>query len=116
MGFTQFGAFYFCDTLEELGKGMDVCVEVEIDHDFELPEKQTWNYPGSPGGIYFCDCKVTEFSFTTNGGEELHTIKRDDRPDWFDLLDKIIAKRIEANWAEYEERIGEDLADYYTPY
>jgi hypothetical protein len=92
-------------TLEELGKGLNGCVEVEIDYDVTPGEAQTWDYPGSPATVELTDVHVTEYTSDT------HEVKREDRPDWFAWLDRVVGDILEAEWDEHEERILEDAAD-----
>lgn len=88
------------DTLEELGKRQNACCEVTIDVHIESPERQTWDYPGSPGGIEVEEVTVTEYC----NGEV--TVKRSDRPDWFKWLDRVVAKRVD------QERVIDRLESY----
>lgn len=92
-------------TLEELGKGMNGCVEVEIDYDVTPGEERTWDYPGSPATVELTDVHVTEYS------NDSVTVKREDRPDWFAWLDKVVEGILEADWDSHEESILEDAAD-----
>lgn len=92
-------------TLEELGKGLNGCVEVEIDYDMTPGEAQTWDYPGSPPSVELTDVHVTMYTSDT------HHFQRSDRPDWFLWLDKVVEGILDAEWDEHEESILEDAAD-----
>jgi len=69
--------------LEELGKGFNSGMVVEVDYDYNPPERMTHDYPGSPGYFEITDAKVLEYC------TDSHQLQRGDRPDWFVLLDKI---------------------------
>lgn len=93
-------------TLEELGKGMNASVNVEIEFDLTPGEPQTWDHPGSP-----TECELTAvhvLCYTSDTCEVL----RDERPDWFNWLDLVVESIVEDDWESQTESILEDEAGY----
>ncbi len=76
-------------TFEELGKS-GVWVDAELDFDFEPGEPMVRyypdgsGYPGSPASCTYIGCRVT-----AAGGADWE-LKRSQRPDYFEALDRII--------------------------
>lgn len=95
------GQRQFFDTLEELGKLMNVKCEVVVDVHIEQPEPRTWEHPGSLGAIEIESVTVTAYC---NGDLVL---TRSDRNDWFEWLDRVVASKID------EERAIDRLNDEY---
>jgi len=91
-------------TMEECGRGLNGCVECEIEYDAQPGEARTWDYPGSDPTSELCSVHVTSYISDT------HEFKREDRPDWFEWLDKVAFSMLEADWEAQEESIFEDLA------
>ena len=91
-------------TLEELGKGLNGCVECEVEIDVQPGEAQTWDYQGCPPSSELCSVVVTEYVSDT------HEVKRADRPDWFEWLDEVVRGILEDSWDEHQESVFEDLA------
>lgn len=82
-------------TFEELGKGQNVGVDVEVHFTVWPAEPMTLDYPGCPAEAEYTYCTVTK------AWGENWEINRQDRPDWFDVLDDIIDTRIyncDNNW------------------
>jgi len=94
-------------TLEELGKNMGKCLECTIEYDLEPGEKRTWDYPGSPAQAHLTGVRVHEYS------DENITLHREEKPEWFLVLDEIAESLIEGDWANLEERIFEREGDAY---
>lgn len=87
-------------TIEELGRNLDSNLECEVSYDYIEAEPMVKYYPdgsGYPGcdaQCLLCEVEVLEYWSDT------HKFIRKDRPDWFELLDKIAANHIENNWDE----------------
>lgn len=93
-------------TLEEVGKNLNIELEIEIDYDSNPGEPMVKyyadgsGYPGSDPYFEVTDVKVLKFTTDT------HEYNREDRPDWFLLFDKIVLNMCRDN--EYiESRITE---------
>jgi len=69
--------------LEELGKGLNTCLEIEIEYDYNPEEPMVRyysdgsGYPGSPAYFEITHVKVLNYLTDT------HEYVREDRPDWF---------------------------------
>lgn len=90
-------------TFEELGRGLNKTLYVEIEYDYEEPYSATREEPGSPGYSVPTSAKVVWFE--TSGGVVASV------GDWAKSLDKIALGLVEAHWDEISESIGTDLAD-----
>ena len=92
--------------LEELGKGLNTCLEVEIDYDYTPGEPMVRYYAdgsGYPGSDpYFEVTCVTVLKYTT----DTHEFNREDRPDWFKALDEIAL-----NFCQESEYVKESLLE-----
>ena len=87
--------------MEELGKSL---AEVAVDVTFDSieGERKTWDHPGYPPTVELCDVEVLKFETTVNSGAELVSVSRDERPDWFKMLDKTVFDLVEADWDEIQ--------------
>lgn len=90
-------------TFEELGSNMGCALEAELSLDVEMPEPQTWDYPGSPGGVEVVGARVTQFSSST------HAVSRAELGGWALLLDVLALKLAISKRYEIQEQYGSDL-------
>lgn len=87
-------------TFEELGKNLGKTIECVIEVEIEEPEPQTWDYPGSPGGIDIFKVHVTSWDNDTDV---------DIAPgSWQAVLDAIAFKLAEQNIEVISEILCED--------
>ena len=88
-------------TIEEMGKGLNGCVEVRVEYDWDPGEPRTWDHPGDPGG-----CEMTSWTVTEYSNEDV-TVQRAERPDWFAWLDSVVERYMLADEDLYNEEICE---------
>ena len=86
-------------TIEECGKRKIADFDVTVDVHIEPPEPRTWDYPGSAASISIERLTVTSYSNADV------SIVRGDRLDWFELLDRIAARKVS------EEMVIDRLCD-----
>lgn len=81
--------------LEELGKALNIALEVEVDYDFTPGEKMIRHlpdgggYPGSPAELAITNVKVLTFT------NDKYEFKRANNLGWFEVLDKLILRKYE---------------------
>lgn len=102
------------DTFEELGRGCAVHLEADLELDLTEGEPMVRYYPdgsGYPGSPPTCE--LSSVTVTEVWGDTYH-YHRADRPEWFELLDRVMANRLESHWDDYGdrylERASEELA------
>ena len=97
------------DSLELETEATYLCLEVTINYDAEEGEPMTYDYPGSSAYIAFCSVRVD--SVVGQGVEQVE--RKDMTPAMRSIFDRMAKDHVEYNWDEYEELIGEELAERY---
>lgn len=92
-------------TIEEMGVFYNSTIKATLSFDVFPEEPRTWEDPGCPGHI-----EMTGFTATTYTNGDVW-VTREERPDWFAWLDKIVENHVNKNLDMYEELIGEDFDD-----
>lgn len=110
------GSFSADLTVEELGRLNAIWLDLTVEFDYYPGEPMVMyysdgsGYPGSPAMAEFTGFKVQRYG---NGQFE---VKREERPEWFELLDLIARRKVldrEDHWvdhvlSELDERSGPD--------
>lgn len=97
-------------TFEFLGKVEQVCVDGDV-HVILYPEEpQTHEYPGAPS-----TCELERFDSTLvtgydETGRETYCYSREQKPDWFAALDRIMFRYIEERWGTLGKELHYDGA------
>lgn len=104
-------------TLEDLiGRGTGPAIEVDIDaivipgEPAVMYDRNGTGYPGSPPEAEFDAATATEIVGYMLGGMS-YQWKRSQRADWFELLDRIIARHIENHWDDFVDDVFEAASD-----
>lgn len=88
----------------EIGKHDQIVVEFEISADYLPGERRTWDYPGSPDGFECVAIRCDKIRGFCAAGDETYSFTRRERPDWFALLDQVMAARVSEDEAIEELR------------
>lgn len=99
-------------TLEELGAGDDVALDVTIEYEAHAGERRTYDYPGSAPYVEIVSVRCDYFFGSVREAEEI-TIARYERPDWFAVLDKIATAYVLENEDDFAEEILDELNQPY---
>lgn len=97
--------------IEEAGKGQQVYVEFELHGELDPGEPMVRYYPdgsGYPGSLPYVEYHSC---FVTRIIGENYDYKRRDRPDYFELLDKIVDRIVMADLDHYERWMLEDFCE-----
>lgn len=85
-------------TFEFIGANEQICVDGDAHIVLYPEERQTHEYPGAPS---YCELERFECELVTGYDEydrETYCYSRDEKPDWFALLDRVMYRYIEQRW------------------